>query len=211
MIPLVDGNERVDLLHPVLRARVAALCADPRVAPHLKVESAARTYAEQRYLYDGWRRGLPGFNLAADPDRRISPAYGLADPRGSWHMQQSDGHAYAVDFNYSALPAQVQAILEDVAHEHMLARTVPSEAWHYQMVWGDWWTTPVQTPEPEDDMTDDEHVMLAEVYRQLVGKPYKAGQKVPRPIRDAVGDTLDLLRAVAAKVSAKVTRSIGAD
>lgn len=33
----------------------------------LTINSGGRTYAEQARLYDGYRRGLPGFNLAAPP------------------------------------------------------------------------------------------------------------------------------------------------
>lgn len=190
MIPLVDGNERTDLLHPVLAARVAALCADPRVAPYLKVESAARTYAEQRYLYDGWRHGLPGFNLAADPDRRISPAYGLTDPRGSWHMEQSDGYAYAVDFNFSQLPSRVQAQLEQIAREYLLVRTVPSEQWHYQMAWGDWWTVP--NTEPEDEMTPAQEAKLDALLAETKG----------------VRDDLTLLRRQVSMSSKKPNRTM---
>jgi hypothetical protein len=165
-VPVVDGNENVDALHPVLRARVSLLCADPRVSSHLKVESAVRTYAEQKYLYDGYISGRPGFNLAANPDRIISAGYNVAQPRGSWHMQQSDRYGYAVDFNFSALPPPLQTQLESVAADYLLIRTVPSEQWHYQMIWGDWWTI------PEDDMplNDVDKNWISEEIKKRVGE-----------------------------------------
>lgn len=183
MIPLVDGNENVALLHPVLRARVAALCADPRLRGTLKVESAVRTYAEQQYLHYGWVNRLPGFNLAADPDRPITPAYGLSHARGSWHMEQPDGHGYAVDFNFSALPHDVQLTLEDVAREYRLIRTVPGEPWHYQMSWTDWTWTPEEADMPltDDDLARIERRVRAVVQHELGGtnaKIYALAQSV---------------------------------
>lgn len=205
MIPLVDGNERVDLLHPVLRARVDAFCNDPRMRGQLKVESAARTYAEQRYLYDGWCKRLPGFNLAADPDRYITPGYGMTvGARGSWHMQQADGHAYAVDFNFSQLTDDVAAQLEDVAREYLLIRTVPSEAWHYQMTWGDWWTVPATSiPDEEDDMSPELKAELDAIRKEVQGvrddltalrrQVSMSSKKPNRTIQQAVGAIADKL------------------
>jgi hypothetical protein len=163
-IPRVDGNERTDLLHPVLAARVAALCA---AIPGLKVDSAARTHAEQLHLFQGWVNGLPGFNLAADPDRPLTPAYGLPSARGSWHMQQPDGHAYAVDLNHSTLTHTAQAALQPTARDLLLIPTVPSEPWHFQMAWGDWWTVPNDPRQPAKEW--DEMATKAEIEAAVRG------------------------------------------
>lgn len=219
MIPVVDGNERVDKLHPVFFRRVEALCADPRMEGRLAVESAARTYAEQKYLYDGWIARRPGFNLAANPDRVMaSTQYDLAGPgRGSWHMEQqaTDGrsYGYAVDFNHSALPARIQAQLEPVAAEYRLIRTVPSEPWHYQMRWDDWTWTPTTTPQEDDvALTEAQEKALAAIpgianrlakvqsdgartLNQLLGRPSSV-EDDPRPIRTAIGEISKIVKAI---------------
>lgn len=197
MIPLVDGNENVALLHPVLRARVAALCADPRVRGQLRVESAVRTYAEQVYLYGGWQKklqGVPGyehFNLAANPDRAITPAYGLPRARGSWHMEQPDGWGYAVDFNFSALPHDVQAVLEDVAREYRLIRTVPSEPWHYQMTWNDWTWLPEEADMP---LTDDDVQRIADALAKVNRIQFGPGSQTRTLLERIDGTTKEILR-----------------
>lgn len=123
-IPLADGNERVDLLHPVLQARLVAFAHDQRLRNQIAIESAARTREEQMYLYQGYVAGKPGFNLAADPNRNITPAYGLTSARGSWHMVQPDGYAYAVDLDMDRFSADVLAIMPAVAAEYRLVQTV---------------------------------------------------------------------------------------
>jgi hypothetical protein len=180
-IVLNDGNERVDLLHPVMRARVAGLCSDPRMRGTLRVESAVRTYEEQEYLYVNQHR--PGFNLAADPDQWLTPAYGLPSARGSWHMVQPDGHGYAVDFLTSVLPGDVYRLLPSVAAEYRLVQTVlhgglrahdspqpPNPAtptdprlvkewWHFQPPYNEGrltWTPPAK----DEDMTPEQEKKL---------------------------------------------------
>src|SRR5262245_56305267 len=120
---LVDGNERVDLLHPIFVARLEALAADPRMKGQLKSDSAVRTAEEQQFLFDN--QNEPGFNLAADPVRTFATtAYGLSTGRGSWHMVQDDGFGYAVDVATALMTDDVLAVLAEVAAEYRLQQTV---------------------------------------------------------------------------------------
>lgn len=64
-----DGSANIDVLHPIFVRRVEALLADhPVLAAVYKTVSGGRPYAEQKYLYDGHKAGLPGFNVASNPD-----------------------------------------------------------------------------------------------------------------------------------------------
>lgn len=75
------GGQRIA---PGLLASVVALRAafEAEFDKPLQVVEAYRSYATQEYLYDGWRRRLPGFNLASPPGN--SPhGYGLAIDFGS--------------------------------------------------------------------------------------------------------------------------------
>ena len=95
-----DGDENVRLLEPLLAYRLAsAYRRSRRMRDHVTIESAGRTRAEQQYLYDGYKAGKPGFNLAANPDRIIG-RHGSTTFVGSWHMEQPDGHTYAVDLTH---------------------------------------------------------------------------------------------------------------
>lgn len=120
---LVGGDERVDLLHPILVARLQALSDDPRMRGQLKIDSAVRTFDEQVSLFDLFQRGQG--NLAADPHRTFETnAYGLSVGRGSWHMVQDDGFGYAVDVATSLMTEDVLALLPSVAAEYRLQQTV---------------------------------------------------------------------------------------
>lgn len=136
MLP-TDGSANQTDLHPEFRRRLEALFADPRMRGLLVLVSGARPRAEQVYLYNLYLSGRG--NLAANPNRVIG-TFGGVTFYGSWHMVQPAvapeprGWAYAVDLNFSALPPDVQAILEAVAAEYGLQRTVPSEKWHYQPI-----------------------------------------------------------------------------
>lgn len=56
-------------LHPQTLALLQAVAARLGYNPHLVNGAGAwRPYAEQKRLYDGWVKRLPGFNLASNPD-----------------------------------------------------------------------------------------------------------------------------------------------
>ena len=130
-----DGDENVRLLEPLLAFRLSrAYRASKRLRDLLRIESAGRTRDAQQYLYDGYKRGDPGFNLAANPDRIIGSRGGKTF-RGSWHMSQGDapdgvGYVYAVDLTHHGRL--------DWGHVHDRLRasglhtTVKGEPWHHQ-------------------------------------------------------------------------------
>ena len=127
-IPVVNSGVNVDLLHPEMKDRLRKFFADPRIKGKVAVVSGVRTLAQQRYLYNGYKAGKRGFNLAANPDRKFGGGF-----QGSWHMQQPAlGHyGYAVDFRIvgkGISTTQVNAI----AKEYGIVKTVPSEWWHHQ-------------------------------------------------------------------------------
>ena len=127
-IPVVNSGVNVDLLHPEMKDRLRKFFADPRIKGKVAVVSGVRTLAQQRYLYNGYKAGKRGFNLAANPDRKFGGGF-----QGSWHMQQPAlGHyGYAVDFRIvgkGISTTQVNAI----AKEYGIQKTVPSEWWHHQ-------------------------------------------------------------------------------
>ena len=151
-----DGDEAVHLLEPLLTFRLSrAYRASRRLRDHLRIASAGRTRDAQQYLYDGYKAGEPGFNLAANPDRVIGRRGGKTF-LGSWHMAQGDapdgiGYVYAVD-----LTSHGQLNWGDV-HDSLRASglhtTVPGEPWHHQA------TTirgPLPGPFPDGTTTEDE-------------------------------------------------------
>jgi hypothetical protein len=151
-----DGDEAVHLLEPLLTFRLSrAYRASRRLRDHLRIESAGRTRGAQQYLYDGYKAGEPGFNMAANPDRIIGRRGGKTF-LGSWHMAQGDapdgiGYVYAVD-----LTSHWHLDWDDV-HDSLRASglhtTVPGEPWHHQA------TTirgPLPGPFPDGTTTEDE-------------------------------------------------------
>jgi hypothetical protein len=151
-----DGDEAVHLLEPLLTFRLSrAYRASRRLRDHLRIASAGRTRDAQAYLYDGYKAGEPGFNMAANPDRIIGRRGGKTF-LGSWHMAQGDapdgiGYVYAVD-----LTSHGELDWGDV-HDSLRASglhtTVPGEPWHHQA------TTirgPLPGPFPDGTTTEDE-------------------------------------------------------
>ena len=162
-----DGDENVRLLEPLLAFRLSrAYRRSDRLRGFLRIESAGRTRDAQQYLYDGYKRGDAGFNLAANPDRIIGTRGGKTF-RGSWHMAQGDapdgvGYVYAVDLTHHG------ALSWDDAHDDLRASglhtAVPGEPWHHQA------TTirgPLPGPFPDGTTTEDE--MTPELEEKLEG------------------------------------------
>ena len=158
-----DGDENVRLLEPLLAFRLSrAYRRSERLRGFLRIESAGRTRDAQQYLYDGYKRGDAGFNLAANPDRIIGSRGGFTF-RGSWHMAQEDGYVYAVD-----LTRKPYSLSWDDAHDDLRASglhtTVPGEPWHHQAstIKG-----PLPGPFPDGTTTEDE--MTPELEEKLEG------------------------------------------
>ena len=134
-LPLVHNRVRVDLLHPTFVARLDALL-NGEFNGKAKIVSGVRSYADQKYFWDGYQNKLKGkagyshFNLASNPDRK----FGGGLFQGSWHMQQPfDNYGHAVDIRlYSGLTWEK---FVPVAKQYGVCQTVfrpQYEPWHYQ-------------------------------------------------------------------------------
>jgi len=124
-IPVAGSWVRLKEIHPKMKERLEHFFADPRIKGRVCVSSGCRTYAQQKELYRKYRAGTG--NLAANPDRTFGPN---GKYRGSWHLEQTDGFAYAVDFR--VIGSISTATVNKIAAEYGLQKTVPSEWWHHQ-------------------------------------------------------------------------------
>lgn len=96
----------------------------------LLVTSGTRTRAEQARLYDGWRRRLPGFNLAAPPGKSNHEESG---PRGPRALDLRDSGS---DAGVTRLGSKRSNWLAANAPRFGFTpaghRFSPREAWHYE-------------------------------------------------------------------------------
>jgi len=93
-------------------AMVGAAAAD---GVKIFINSGFRTYAAQKYLYDNWKKGVSGFNLAAKPG----------------YSNHQDGTA--LDIPVSGGPGlPVYDWLASHATSFGFVRTVKSEYWHWE-------------------------------------------------------------------------------
>ena len=129
-LPTTSKWVRIDLLHPTFKARLNALLnEDSRISGKGKIVSGVRSYADQKRLYDGWVARKPGFNLAANPDRKFGKLF-----QGSWHMQQPfDGYGHAVDLRITGSGITTGDVAR-IAKDYGIRQTVlnPFEWWHFQ-------------------------------------------------------------------------------
>ena len=122
---LVGRNVNMDPVDPETCARFYAAQSDRAILWRLGVVSAARSVGQQRRLYRGYKQGLPGYNLAANPAwQRPDGSY------GSRHMVQATGYSYALDLRISGSLGWDAA--HSVLHGYGLRFTVPGEDWHAQ-------------------------------------------------------------------------------
>lgn len=126
-IPVTSNRVKIDGLHPRFIARLEAFFADPRIANRVAVVSGVRTYAQQKYLYDGYKARRPGFNLAANPDRKLRNGF-----QGSYHMSQPafGGWGYAVDFRIVGQGITTGEV-KKVATLYGMHAPVRGEWWHH--------------------------------------------------------------------------------
>ena len=159
-IPAKKGVD-LSLLHPRFVKRLEAFFNDPRIKGRVRVTSGCRTYAKQKYFYDGYKARKAGFNLAANPDRRFGPKglNGQGIWRGSWHMEQEDGYCYAVDFGLCGSGIKTWEV-QNIAKSYGINPTVASELCHHQpRQSADWFDAPAlvsggvkeETKEPVTD------------------------------------------------------------
>ena len=129
-LPVTSKWVRTDLLHPTFKARLHALLVEnSTLAGKVQIVSGVRSYADQKRLYDGWVARKPGFNLAANPDRKFGKLF-----QGSWHMQQPfDGYGHAVDLRIVGRGITTQDVAR-IAKDYGIRQTVwnPFEWWHFQ-------------------------------------------------------------------------------
>ncbi len=131
-IPVAGNWVRLKEIHPLMKRRLEAFFADPRIKGKVVVSSGCRTYANQKELYRKYKAGtFP--NVVANPDRRHGPGGKF---QGSFHMTQPNapeglrGYAFAVDFRIVGKISTGQ--VNKIAAEYGLVKTVPSEWWHHQ-------------------------------------------------------------------------------
>jgi len=125
-LPTTSKWVRLTELHPKFIERLEHLLLhDDRVKGRAKIVSGCRTYQQQKELYRKYKAGTG--NLAANPDRRFGPNGKF---RGSWHLEQEDGYAYAVDIRLSG--GLTWPEFHAIAAEYGILKTVPSENWHMQ-------------------------------------------------------------------------------
>ena len=149
-LPTTSKWVRLTELHPKFIERLEHLLLnDDRVKGKAKIVSGCRTYQQQKELYRKYRAGTG--NLAANPDRRFGPNGKF---RGSWHLEQEDGYAYAVDIRLSG--GLSWAEFHSIAAEYGILKTVPSENWHmqpYGYLNGKWQWFPAPAMKGKEDKT----------------------------------------------------------
>ena len=132
-IAVTSQSVDLSLLHPRFKERLENLFNDARVKGHIAVRSGCRSYAEQKRLYDKYRRGSG--NLAANPDWLRPDGFF----RGSFHQEQPDGYSYAVDINLTKFGGPSKADVTRVAANYGIKPTVRGEWWHFQPRDGNSW------------------------------------------------------------------------
>ena len=128
-IPKTHSSINTDLLHPEFKRRLEAFFQDDRIKGRVKVVSAVRTFAQQKYFWDGWVARKRGFNLAANPHKVSSSGF-----QGSYHMQQPkfDNWGYAVDLRITGRGITTGQV-NDIAVQYGIVPVIKSmEWWHHQ-------------------------------------------------------------------------------
>ena len=131
-IPVSSSRVDLSLLHPRFKARLDKFFQDPQIKGRVIVTSGCRTYAQQKWLHDRYKKGRG--NLAANPDWQRPDGFF----KGSFHMEQPDGYCYAVDFGLIGNSIKTWEV-NNIAKHYGLYPTVPSEWWHHQPRDGDDW------------------------------------------------------------------------
>ena len=120
------SNKRVDLslIHPKFMDRIKLFFGDDRIKGKVEVVSGCRSYAEQKRLHDKYRAGKG--NLAANPDWNRPNGFF----KGSFHQEQSDGYAYAIDLGIVGKISKAE--VTEIAKRYGFRPTVKGEWWHFQ-------------------------------------------------------------------------------
>ena len=133
MIPTTGGHVDLSLIHPKFTERLEQFFNDGRIKGQVSVTSGCRSYAAQKRLYDKYKAGRG--NLAANPDWRRPDGFF----RGSFHQEQPDGYAYAVDLTLLQFGGISKPEVTRIADKFGIRPTVKSEWWHFQPRDGNHW------------------------------------------------------------------------
>ena len=141
MIPLTSKWVDLSLLHPRFMKRLENFFEDGRIKGYVAVSSGCRSYAEQKRLYNKYRKGIG--NLAANPDWERPDGFF----KGSFHQEQPDGYSYAVDLSIVKWGGPSRADVANVAAKYGIRPTVKGEWWHFQPRDGTKWFSCAAYPE----------------------------------------------------------------
>jgi len=116
LIPIVGARLQLlylaaDTVGPYFELVRAAAAENITIA----INSGFRTWREQKALYDGYRRGLPGYNLAAEPGR----------------SKHQNGLAFDIDVPGGAGTPTYDWLVANATRFGFL-RTVNKEPWHWE-------------------------------------------------------------------------------
>ena len=160
-IPLTGKRVDLSLLHPRFMQRLENFFEDDRIKGFVAISSGCRSYAEQKRLYDKYRKGTG--NLAANPDWERPDGFF----KGSFHQEQPDGYAYAVDLSMlKVVSGPSRADVTNVAAKYGIRPTVKSEWWHFQPRDGTKWFPCVAYPEKQEAPKTD-WVALIALHKQV--------------------------------------------
>jgi len=175
MIPVTGGHVDLSLLHPLFKERLEHFFSDGRIANKVKVVSACRSYAAQKWLYERYKSGKG--NLAANPDWQRPDGYF----RGSFHQEQPDGFCYAVDLRITKWNGISQKSVTEVARRYGIRPTVRGEWWHFQPRDAAGWFPCNAYPDTKqvDAATDWNQITLAvaDVGRRISMSPLRRGSR----------------------------------
>ena len=162
-IPVSNSRVDLSLLHPRFKTRLDKFFQDPKIKGRVTVTSGCRTYAQQKYLHDKYKKGRG--NLAANPDWQRPDGFF----RGSFHMEQPDGYCYAVDFGLVGKGISTWEV-NNIAKHYGIYPTVSSEWWHHQPRDANgWFEVQGGAPEPEENKKEPkmDWIGLVRLLKQL--------------------------------------------
>ena len=150
--------EKFERVHPILEYRARLLLDDPALGGEYGLVSGWRSREKQIDLWERYQAGtFP--NLVANPYRELGTGPNFPydwTPRGSWHMDQEDGYAHALDLArpWHHSRAEARALVHPLLPKYGLVAPVSSEWWHVQALTSSGWVDGPLPDEPdeEDDM-----------------------------------------------------------
>lgn len=115
LVQIVGANELKFISHDIADEYLALVNAAEADGVLLPLKSGFRTYEKQEYLYNGWIKRRPNFNLAAEPGK----------------SNHQDGFAY--DFAIKGYEGnRIYDWLKKNGPRFGFVRTVSGEPWHWE-------------------------------------------------------------------------------